>query len=173
MNKSFFITSLLFLMLTLSLGLSAQTAQQIAFIDSDQILDAMPERVKATEKLTELNNSYKTELQSMQNEYNKKYSDFISYQTTMAENIRLRRMQELKELENSITDFMKIAQNDIDTQERDLLLPLRKKVKDAIQEVGIEQRLICIYDLSNPAIVFVTPEAMDISQLVKKKLGIK
>lgn len=173
MKRSFLITVLCVLALYSSVGLRAQTAQQIAFIDSNSILDAMPERIKASEKLAELNKGYKSELQTMQNDYNKKYSDFISYQTTMAENIRLRRMQELKELENNISEFIKIAQNDIETQERDLLLPLRKKIKDAIYQVGIEQHLICIYDLANPAIVFVTPEAMDISHLVKKKLGIK
>ena len=157
----------------LSGNLYGQTAQQIAFIDSDKILEAMPERTKASAKLAELNKSYKAELQVMQNDYNKKYSDFISYQTSMAENIRLRRMQELKELENKINDFMKLAQNDIDTQGKELILPLRKKIKDAIYQVGVEQNLVCIYDLANPAIVFVTPDAMDITALVKRKLSIR
>lgn len=172
MKRLFFLSTLIFSMLSL-INISAQTPQQIAFIDSDKILEIMPERIKASEKLTELNKNYKAELQVMQNDYNKKYSDFISYQTSMGENIRLRRMQELKELENNINEFMKIAQADIEDQERDLMLPLRKKLKDAIYQVGIEQHLVCIYDLANPAIVFVTPEAMDITDLVKRKLSIR
>ncbi len=151
----------------------AQSPQQIAFVDSDQILELMPDKQKASAKLTDLNNKYKAELQVMQNDYNKKYSDFISYQTSMAENIRLRRMQELYEIEKNIKDFMKIAQDDIDAQEKELLIPLRKKVKDAIYQVGIEQKFICVYDLANPAILFVTPDAVDITSLVKQKLGIR
>jgi outer membrane protein len=154
-------------------GVLAQSPQQIAFVNSDQILDLMPDKQKASARLADLNNKYKAELQVMQNDYNKKYSDFISYQTSMAENIRLRRMQELYEIEKNIKDFMKIAQDDIDAQEKELLIPLRKKVKDAIYEVGMEQRFICIYDLANPAIVFVTPDAVDITSLVKQKLGIR
>lgn len=151
----------------------AQSPQQIAFVNSDEVLELLPDKKKASDKLTDLNNKYKAELQIMQNDYNKKYSDFISYQTSMAENIRLRRMQELYEIEKNIKDFMKIAQEDIDAQEKELLIPLRKKVKDAIYQVGIEQKFICIYDLANPSIVFVTPDAVNITALVKQKLGIR
>lgn len=154
-------------------GILAQSPQQIAFVNSDEILELLPDKKRASDKLNDLNNKYKAELQIMQNDYNKKYSDFISYQTSMAENIRLRRMQELYEIEKNIKDFMKIAQEDMDAQEKELLIPLRKTVKDAIYEVGIEQKFICIYDLANPSIVFVTPDAVNITALVKQKLGIR
>lgn len=151
----------------------AQTPQQIGFVDSNSILDMMPERIKATGYIENLNKKYKDEMEVMKKDYNKKYSDFISYQTSMAENIRLRRMQELYELEKQINDFMKIAQEDVDTQDKELMIPLRQKVKNAIYQVGLDNNLICIYDLANPTIVFVTPTAVDITPLVKQKLGLK
>lgn len=151
----------------------AQTVDKIGFVNSNELLEALPERVKASEALMDLNNKYKEELKTIQNDYNKKYSDFISYQTSMAENIRLRRMQELYELERQINDFMKVAQDDINNQEQKLLEPLRQRIKDAIREVGIEKGLVCIYDLANPTIAFVTPDATDITLLVKQKLRIR
>lgn len=171
--KKLFLTLFIALSLSLSNTVVAQTAQQIGFVNSSEILAAMPEKGQASATLSELNSKYKIEFTSMQNDYNKKYSDFISYQTSMAESIRIRRMQELKELENKINDFMKIAQEDIDTQEQLLLNPLRQKVKEAIYQVGVEKGLICIYDLANPTIAFVTPDAMNVTSLVKEKLGIK
>lgn len=153
--------------------LFGQSPQQIAFINSKEILDVMPQRIEASNTLNDLNKKYKEELIVMQNDYNKKYSDFISYQNSMAENIRLRRMQELKELENHINDFMKIAQEDINNKEVELLTPLRQKVKETIYQIGRENGYVCIYDLANPTIVFVTPDATDITPLVKQKLGIK
>ena len=65
----------------------------------------------------------------MQNEYNKKYSDYITYQSSLAENIKLRRMQELTELENRIQQFMELAQKDIENQEKILLEPLKQKLR--------------------------------------------
>jgi Outer membrane protein len=172
MKKIVLITFLLFSLFSTG-SLVAQTVQQIAFVNSNDLLEAIPEKVAASTTINDLNRKYKEELKVMQNDYNKKYSDFISYQTSMADNVRLRRMQELYELERQINNFIKVAQDDIEAQERVQIAPLRKKVKDAIYQVGIEQGFICIYDLANPAIAFVTPDAIDATDLVKHKLGVK
>jgi len=168
------ILSVLFIFSVLYAGnIAAQTAQQIAFVNSNELLEAIPDKVAATKSINELNNKYKAELQVMQNDYNKKYSDFVSYQNSMADNVRLRRMQELYELERQINNFMKVAQDDISNQEKELIVPLRQKVKDAIYQVGVERGFVCIYDLANPAIAFVTPDATDATVLVKQKLGVR
>ncbi len=171
--KNFILISTLFISFIFVEKLTAQTVQQIAYINSNELLEAMPDKVKASNILIDLNQKYKDELKIMQNDYNKKYSDFISYQTSMAENIRLRRMQELYELERQINEFMKLAQQDVESQEKALIEPLRLKIKDAVYQVGVEKGFMCIYDLANPAIAFVTPDALDASGLVKQKLGIK
>jgi outer membrane protein len=173
MMKNFILISAFFISFFFIEKITAQTVQQIAYINSNELLEAMPDKVKASNILIDLNQKYKDELKVMQNDYNKKYSDFISYQTSMAENIRLRRMQELYELERQINEFMKLAQQDIENQERALIDPLRQKIKDAVYQVGIEKGFVCIYDLANPAIAFVTPDALDASGLVKQKLGIR
>lgn len=173
MMKNFILISTLFISFIFVEKLTAQTVQQIAYINSNELLEAMPDKVKASNILIDLNQKYKDELKIMQNDYNKKYSDFISYQTSMAENIRLRRMQELYELERQINEFMKLAQQDVESQEKALIEPLRLKIKDAVYQVGVEKGFMCIYDLANPAIAFVTPDALDASGLVKQKLGIK
>lgn len=172
MKKIFLITALTISLLFVE-KIAAQTPQQIAYINSNELLETMPEKVRASNKLIDLNNKYKDELKVMQNDYNKKYSDFISYQTSMAENIRLRRMQELYELERQINDFMKVAQEDISNTEKELIEPMRQKIKDAIYKVGVERGFVCIYDLANPAIAFVTPDATDATPFVKQKLGIR
>ncbi len=152
---------------------SGTFAQSIAFVNSDDLLQNLPAVDKAKKEVKELNKKYKDELQLMQNDYNKKYSDFISYQTSMAENIRLRRMQELYELEKQIQNFMEVAQKDVLDRENELIKPLRAKIKEAIYQVGVEGNFTCVYDLSNPAILFVTPDAIDITALVKAKMGVK
>jgi len=173
MMKKIILVSIFALSLFFVENTVAQTIQQIAFVNSNELLEAIPEKVTATNTINELNQKYKDELQVMQNDYNKKYTDFISYQTTMAEGVRNRRMQELYELESGINKFMKIAQEDIENQEKLLIQPLRNRVKDAIRQVGIENGYVVIYDLANPSIAFVTPDATDANPLVKQKLGIK
>jgi outer membrane protein len=173
MMRKIILTSALIISLVFAQSIAAQAVRQIAFVNSNELLEAIPEKVLASNHLIDLNNKYKEELKVMQNDYNKKYSDFISYQTSMAENIRLRRMQELYELERQINDFMKVAQEDINNKEKELIDPMRLRIKDAIYKVGVERGFVCIYDLANPAIAFVTPDATDATPFVKQKLGIK
>ena len=76
------------------------TQSTVAYVNSDELLEEFPERKQAIDQLLILNEEYKKELELMLNEYNKKYSDYITYQASLAENIKLRRMLELTELEN-------------------------------------------------------------------------
>ena len=166
----------LFLLLFVSIftnlyGQQVTTSEKIAFINSKELLEVVPGKVAATKSIQELNKKYKNELALMQNDYNNKYTDFLSNQNDLGESIKLRRMQELYELEQNITRFMKVAQEDVQSQEQQLIEPLKKKLYDAIEQVGVEQSFVCIYDKANPAIAFVTPNAIDANALVKQKLG--
>ena len=161
------------LFLILSATLSAQNPQvAVAYVNTTDLLSAFPAKEEATQKLVALSENYKKELELMQNEYNKKYSDYITYQGSLAENIKLRRMQELTELENKMQQFMQLAQKDIEQQEKAMLEPLKKQISDAIRQVGVEHNFTVIYDLANPGIAFVNPVAVDANPLVKAKLGI-
>ena len=172
MNKTKLI-SLGVLFLILSATLSAQNPQvAVAYVNTTDLLSAFPAKEEATQKLVALSENYKKELELMQNEYNKKYSDYITYQGSLAENIKLRRIQELTELENKMQQFMQLAQKDIEQQEKAMLEPLKKQISDAIRQVGVEHNFTVIYDLANPGIAFVNPVAVDANPLVKAKLGI-
>ena len=171
MKKRIFIT--LLVLTSIMCGSTIEAQSNIAFVNTLDIINSLPDKASATERLNTLNQNYKQELQIMQNEYNKKYSDFITYQETLAESIKLRRMQELTDLENRIQNFTNLAQKDIEEHEDQLLEPIRAKVNEAIEAVGIEQNFTVIYDLDNPGIIFVTPSAVDANQMVKSKLGIR
>lgn len=174
MTKKIFFSLSLYILL-ISTAAFAQTPPQmsVAFVNTTELLEALPEKAQATQQLLTLSENYKNELELMQNEYNKKYSDYITYQSSLAENIKLRRMQELTELENRMQQFMELAQEDIEHQEKALLEPLRQKISDAVRAVGIERNYTVIYDLANPGIAFVSPSAVDANPYVKQKLGIR
>lgn len=145
----------------------------MAFVNTAELLEVFPEKGQATQQLLTLSENYKKELELMQNEYNKKYSDYITYQSSLTENIKLRRMQELTELENRMQQFMELAQEDMENQEKALLEPLKQKISEAIRAVGIERNYTVIYDLANPGIAFVSPTAADANPYVIQKLGVR
>ncbi len=171
--KLFFLCGILFIASSSIFSQEYERSTQlitIAYVNSNDLINELKEKEEATEKLQILNDNYKKELQIMQNEYNKKYSDYITYQSSLSDNIKLRRMQELTELENRIQQFMKLAQEDIEQQEQLLIKPLRDKVANAINLVGIEKNFTVIYDLADSGIAFINPSAIDANNLVKQKL---
>jgi outer membrane protein len=171
MRKRIFIT--LFVLTSIIYGSTVEAQSNIAFVNTIDIINSLPDKVSATDRLNTINQNYRQELQIMQNEYNKKYSDFITYQDNLAESIKLRRMQELTDLESRIQNFTKLAQKDIEEHEQLLLNPIKQKVNNAIEAVGIEQNFSVIYDLDDSGIVFVSPNAINANALVKSKLGVK
>ncbi|NLX80208.1 MAG: OmpH family outer membrane protein [Proteiniphilum sp.] len=172
--KLIFISALLFISSVVAAQDFIQNQNQtitIAYVNSIELLEGFKEKEEASEKILSLSDNYKKELEIMQNEYNKKYSDYITYQNSLTDNIKLRRMQELTELENRIQQFMKLAQEDIEQQEQLMLNPLKERVMNAIKQVGIENNFTVVYDLADPSIAFINPNAVDANALVKRKLG--
>lgn len=170
MAKRIFLSALFIISIVFISNVSAQNADKIAYINSLELLEVIPGKVAASRAISDLNQKYKDELAVMQNDYNNKYTDFLSNQNKLAESIKLRRMQELYELEQNINRFMKVAQEDVESQEAQLIAPLRERLKEVVHQVGIEQGYTCIYDMANPAIAFLTPNAIDANPLIKARL---
>lgn len=170
MAKRIFFSALLVISIAFIHTISAQTSEKIAYINSIELLEVIPGKVAASRSIRDLNQKYKDELAVMQNDYNNKYTDFLANQNKLAESIKLRRMQELYELEQNINRFMKVAQEDVESQETQLIAPLKERLKEVINQVGIEQGFICIYDMANPSIAFITPNAIDANPLIKARL---
>jgi len=170
MTKKLLSTFILLVLVIITNTVSAQDPIKIGTINSKELIEFVPGKKQATQTIEDLNKKYKSELSLMQNDYNNKYTDFLANQNNLAESIKLRRMQELYELEQNINKFIKIAQEDVSSQENIKIEPLKKALNDAINEVGIEQDFTYIYDMANPAISFITPNAIDANSLVKAKL---
>ena len=152
------------------LGLFAQESK-IAIVNTQEIMMAMPEVADMQKQISALDAEYQKEMKAMSDEYNKKYSDFIAQQDSLTENIRLRRMQELEDIQQRTQNLIQVAQQDIQKKQTDLLAPIQEKLRNAIQAVGKENGYLYILD---PQIVlYKSDAAIDATAQVKAKLGIQ
>ena len=106
----------------------------------------------------------------MNDEYQKKYEDFVAQQETLTENIRLKRMQELQDLEQRTQNFIQISQQDFQKMYSDLLMPIQEKVRNAINTVGGEKGYT--YILDPQVILYTGTGSIDATPFVKAKLGL-
>ena len=160
---------IIFLLMMLPLGAIAQEVK-IAFVKTQEVFMAMPEVSGMEKQMADLNEKYRVELKQMQDEYQKKYSDFVAQQDSLTENIKMRRMQELQDMEQRTQNFIQISQQDFQKKQGELFTPIQDKLKNAIKAVGDEKGYTYILD---PQIVLYQGNAaVDASQFVKAKLGI-
>ena len=94
----------------------------------------------------------------------------IAQQDSLTENIKMRRMQELQDMEQRTQNFIQISQQDFQKKQGELFTPIQDKLKNAIKAVGDEKGYTYILD---PQIVLYQGNtAVDATQFVKAKLGI-
>ncbi len=164
---------LIALLLVLLPFVGAANAQEakIAFVNTQEVFMALPEVADMRKQIDDLNANYQKELETMQNEFQKKYSDFIAQQDSLTENIKVRRMQEVEDLRQRMDNFVQVAQQDVNKKQQELIAPIQQKMADAIKAVGTEQGYTYIID---PQVLLYTgPNAIDATPFVKTKLGLQ
>ena len=95
---------IIFLLMILLLGVFAQEAK-VAIVNSQEIMMAMPEIAAMQETMKQMNDKYAGEMKTMEDEFKKKYTDYIAQQDSMTENIKLRRTQELEDIRQRVENF--------------------------------------------------------------------
>lgn len=144
--------------------------QKIAIVNSDEIVMAMPEMKTVQTQLQDLDKRYSSELQSMQEQYAQKTEAFIAESEKLDETIRKSRQQELIDLQNRIQQSAAVMQEDFQKQQATLLTPIQQKVFDAIKVVGDREGIT--YVINSMMMVYTGKDAIDITDKVKKQLGL-
>lgn len=169
--KKIAISFSLAVMLTVA-GINAQTLK-LGHINSQELLQSMPESDSAQLKLEEYATKLENDMERMQVEFNNKYEDYINNAETYSELIRQTKESELGDLQNRIQQFQSIAQEDLAQRRTELFQPIQKKAKKAIEEVAAENGFTYVFDSGIGTIVYAADNSEDILPLVKIKLGLE
>ena len=158
------------LMLALALPMIA-SAQKIGHVSSQEIMAVMPETKKMAERLDSLQGVYETQLANMQEEFNKKLTEFQQQQATMTAGVREFRQQELAEMEQRIQLFYQTIQQDLQAKQMEYMQPIRTALLDAIKKVAEAKG--CTYVMDQANMLHIGADALDLTSAVKAELGIK
>ena len=158
------------LMLALALPMIA-SAQKIGHVSSQEVMAVMPETKKMAEKLDSLQNVYETQLANMQEEFSKKVAEFQQQQATMTAGVREFRQQELAEMEQRTQMFYQTVQKELQAKHVEYLQPVQAKLLEAINKVAAAQG--CTYVMDKASMLYIAPDALDLTPAVRAELGIK
>lgn len=158
----------LVVVMLLPLGVFAQG--KVALVYTQEIMVTMPEVKEMEKQLKELSETYRKQLQQMEEEFNRKYADFIEQQETLVENIKLQKMQDLDDIRTRTENLVQSAQEHMMKQEQELIAPIQDKLRNAIKAVGDEKGYSHILDPQ--VLLYVGNDVVDATPFVKAKLGL-
>jgi len=144
---------------------------RFGFLSYDSMLVAMPDYTLVQRQMETLRNAYNDELQRVEDEFNKKYEDFLDGQRDFPRTILLKRQTELQELLQRNIDFKRQGLADLQQAERDAMAPLQERLRQVIALVATQKQLAFVINTDANACPFIDPAfGTDISEEVKKAL---
>ncbi len=150
---------------------NAQIKGKLGHVDSNKLLELMPEKATAQTKLQDFAKQLQDQLVAMQGEYDTKVQDYQKNQATYSDLIKQTKAKEIGDLEQRITAYQQSAQEELQKKQEELLQPIIDKAKKAIQDVAKEQGYSYVFD-SSVGVLLYFPDTDDILSLVKTKLGL-
>ena len=154
-------------------GFATANAQKFGHVNSQEIIQVMPEFTKARTDIEALTKQYEADLQSMQEELKKKSEAYEKEQATLPANIKQRREQELQEMYQKIQQSYEDNRQALAKEQSEKMQAITTKVLDAIKAVGQAGGYVYIMDLSGGIPYISTTLSTDVTPQVKAKLGLK
>jgi len=160
------------LFMLMMLAPMAAFAQKFGHVNSQEIIQLMPEFTKARTDIDALTKQYEADLKSMQDELQKKAEAFEKEESTLPDNIKQRRQQELQEMYQKIQQSYQDNQQALAKEQQEKMQAITAKVIDAIKAVGQAGNYVYIMDLNSGIPYISTTLSTDVTAEVKKKLGL-
>jgi outer membrane protein len=160
----------LLLIAVAAVALTSVNAQKVGYINTGELIGAMPEAAKADADLKEYQNFLGEKFQDMQDDLNRKDSTFSADSLKMTATMKEIKREELFKLYTEVQGYQGKMQKEYEAKYQEKLAPIRDKAIEAIRAVAKEAGYAYIL---NEEQLLVAPPADNIINLVKAKLGIK
>jgi outer membrane protein len=152
-------------------------AQNFKFghINSDELIQFMPEYDSAIIKLEKLRKELINYLEIMSVELNTKYDAYNKDSKNLSDIVKQIKEQEMSDMNRRIQEFQSSAQTQLQDKQAELFQPVYAKAEKAIKDVGKENDYLYIFNSSQGgSLVFFDKErSTDVTTLVKAKLKVK
>lgn len=146
----------------------AQAQSNVAHINTQELIAAMPAAKTAQAEIEALGKTYQTDIQASITEYQNTAKQYEAEASTKTDEENQKRGLELQEKQQRIQQFRADAQKDLANKEAELFKPIQEAAMNAINEVAKAKG----YDYVIDRATLIVANGTDILADVKKQLGI-
>lgn len=157
----------------LTWGLFAQ-AQKYAYVNTEYILQNIPEFVSAQEEIDKLSIEWQKEIENRFAEIDALYKQFQNDAPLLTQDMKNRRENEIVTKEKAAKDLQKKrfgVDGDLYKRRQELIQPIQDKIYTAIEKRAKQKQFVFVFDRAdNTGIMYADPRN-DISNDVLKDMG--
>jgi outer membrane protein len=157
-------------------GTSFAFGQKYGYIDSDYILNKMPEYAEAKDKLDKLAERWTKEIEERMALVDQKKANFAREEVLLPEEEKTKRLAEIEKLETETLEMQKLrfgVKGDYFAKRQELIKPIQDKVYEAMQKVASKRNYSFVFDKANQSNLVYADSKFDLSDEVLKELDIK
>lgn len=150
-------------------------SQKIGYIDSDIIMQRMPEYAGIEQRLTLLSEGWRQEIQQMENEINELESDFEAREILFTDDIREQRLNEINQRKDQLNNFIeeKFGPNgEYFTVQKELLEPIQRTIFETLSRVASREAFDFVFDRAGDFRILYVSQEWNLTEEVMLEMGL-
>ncbi len=170
MRTTLLLTGILAVML---LPAASFAQAKIGWINSQAVMDKLPEAQDAQKQIDNLVAEWQSELAKMQNDWQKKYEEYDKKKLLMTAETRAANEKDLQDLDRKIADYRskKFGQNgELFNKQNELMKPVQNKLYKVLQDLAKDDGYDYILDKSGDVLLMYTSDKFDLTAKVLDRM---
>lgn len=153
-----------------------QAQSRIGFIDSEYILNRIPEYEGIQQRLQAVNQGWREEIQELKLEIEEMQREFDAREILFTEEVREQRRQEIRQKERDRERLITQRfgpEGEYFRQQRELLEPLQRRILEATIRVAERGNYDYVFDRAGDYVFMYTRQSLNLSNDVLLEMGIQ
>ena len=162
------------LILAVSFLATTTQAQKFAYVDTDYILNKIPEFNQAQDKLDALSADWQKEIENKYADVDQMYRSYQQEQVLLTDGMKVKREEAIIKKEKSAKDLQQKyfgPEGELYIKRQELIKPIQDKIYDAIQQLATNSKYAIVFDSSSDLIMLYKNNNLDKSDKVLDLLG--
>ena len=161
---------ILFAIFLFAISFTTFAQSKVAHVNSADIVALMPATIAADEEIKKAEETYQKEIEGMRQDLINKEQQYASEQDTVSPELNQTRMAELQDQLQRVQAYINGIQQELQRKRMELMQPISENYTKAVNTVA--ERLGFDYVFENNQQVLLVAEGTDITEEVKKELGL-
>ena len=149
-------------------------AQKFAYVDTDYILNKIPEFKQAQDKLDDFSADWQKEIEGKYADVEQMYRSYQQEQVLLTDEMKTKREEAIIAKENAAKNLQQKyfgPTGDLYTKRQELIKPIQDKIQNAIQQLAANNKYQIIFDSSSDLILLYKDNNLDQSDKVLELMG--